>query len=63
VWIGEFVSILPGVKIGKGSIIGANTVVTKSIPENCIAIGAPAKIIKSYNFDLKRWVSVKKCSI
>ncbi len=55
VWIGEFVSILPGVKIGKGSIIGTMSVVTKSIPPYCIAVGSPAKVIKRYNFNTKRW--------
>lgn len=55
VWIGEFVSILPGVKIGKGSIIGSNSVVTKSIPSNCIAVGSPARVIKKYNFDTQKW--------
>ena len=37
VWLGEFVCILPGVKIGKNSIIGSMSVVTKNIPENSIA--------------------------
>ncbi len=46
VWIGENVVILPGVTIGKNSIIGANAVVSKSIPENSIAVGIPAKVIK-----------------
>lgn len=46
VWIGEGVVILPGVTIGKNSIIGANAVVTKSIPENCIVGGNPARIIR-----------------
>ena len=55
VWIGEFVSVLPGVTIGKGSIIGANSVVSKSIPANVIAVGAPAQPIKKYNFESKRW--------
>ena len=55
VWIGEFVSVLPGVRIGKGSIIGSNSVVTKEIPPNTIAVGSPAKVIKKYNFDLKVW--------
>lgn len=55
VWIGEFVSILPGVTIGKGSIIGANSVVTKNIPPYAIAVGAPAKVIKQYNFKNKKW--------
>lgn len=55
VWIGESVSILPGVTIGKGSIIGANSVVSRNIPEYTIAVGAPAHPIKKYNFDTKKW--------
>ncbi len=47
VWIGEGVCVLPGVTIGKNSIIGANAVVTKSIPPNCVAAGIPAKVIKN----------------
>lgn len=58
VWIGEFVSILPGVTIGKGSIIGANAVVTKDIPSYVIAVGAPAKPIKKYNFVTKKWEKI-----
>jgi lipopolysaccharide O-acetyltransferase len=58
VWIGEFVSILPGVTIGRGSVIGANSVVTKSIPPYVIAVGTPAKPIKQYNFVTKRWERV-----
>jgi lipopolysaccharide O-acetyltransferase len=56
VWIGEFVSILPGVRIGKGSIIGTMSVVSKNIPEFCIAAGSPAKVIKKYDFNLKKWI-------
>ncbi len=55
VWIGESVSILPGVRIGKGSIIGANSVVSRNIPQFCIAAGIPARILKSYNFNSGRW--------
>ncbi|GAB1482744.1 hypothetical protein MASR2M78_15600 [Treponema sp.] len=47
VWIGEFVTILPGTIIGRGSVIGSNSVVTKSIPEYSIAVGNPAKVIKT----------------
>lgn len=47
VWIGERVIILPGVRIGKGSIIGAGAVVAKEIPPYSIAVGNPVKIIKS----------------
>lgn len=46
VWIGEKASIMPGVTIGKGAIIGANAVVTKDIPDYAIAGGNPAKILK-----------------
>ena len=59
VWIGEFVSILPGVQIGKGSIIGANSTVTKDIPEYSIAVGSPAKIIKRFNLNTNKWEKTK----
>ncbi|BCZ27058.1 putative lipopolysaccharide biosynthesis O-acetyl transferase WbbJ [Claveliimonas bilis] len=56
VWIGENVSIMPGVKIGNGCIIGANSVVTKQIPDNCIAAGIPARIIKKYDYEKSAWI-------
>lgn len=46
VWIGDKVTVLPNVKIGNGAIIGSNSVVSKDIPENCVAVGNPARIIK-----------------
>ena len=46
VWLGMNVTVLKGVTIGKNSIIGANSLVTKDIPSNCIAAGIPCKIIK-----------------
>lgn len=49
VWIGENSIIQQGVTIGKGSIIAANSVVTKDVPPNVIAGGIPAKIIKIWN--------------
>jgi len=45
-WIGEGACILSGVEVGEGSVIGANAVVTNSIPSNCMAAGSPAKVIK-----------------
>ena len=41
--------IMPGVTIGEGAIIGAGSVVTKDIPPYCVAVGAPAKVIKNFN--------------
>lgn len=51
VWIGDKATILPNVKIGRGSIIGANAVVTKDIPPYCIVGGNPARIIKVLNIE------------
>ena len=47
VWIGRRAMILPGVHIGRGSIIGAGAVVSKSIPEFSVAVGVPAKVVKT----------------
>lgn len=54
-WIGEKVCILSGVSVGEKCIIGAGSVVTKSIPRYSIAAGNPAKVLKVYNFESKRW--------
>ena len=55
VWLGEGVIIMPGVEIGDGCVIGAHSVVNKNIPDNCIAVGSPAKIVKKYSFEKKVW--------
>lgn len=46
VWIGDKATILPGVSIGDGAVIGANAVVTKDVPPYCVVGGNPARIIK-----------------
>lgn len=46
VWIGGGAIILPGVKIGKNSVIGAGSVVTKDIPENVVAVGNPCRVLR-----------------
>ncbi|WP_308547565.1 sugar O-acetyltransferase [uncultured Parabacteroides sp.] len=45
-WIGGGAIILPGVTIGENSVIGAGSVVTHSIPDNCVAVGNPCRVIK-----------------
>ena len=47
VWIGGGAIILPGVTIGKGSVVGAGAVVTRDIPPYSIAVGSPARVIKN----------------
>ena len=46
VWIGSDSTILPGVEIGDGAVIGAGSIVTKNVPANSIAVGSPARVIK-----------------
>ena len=46
VWIGGNACIMPGVKIGDNSVIGAGSVVTKDIPEGVVAAGNPCKVIR-----------------
>ena len=47
VWIGAGAIILPGVTIGDNSVIGAGSVVTKDIPDNAVAVGSPARVVKT----------------
>lgn len=57
-WIGQNVVILPGVTVGELAIIGANSVVNKSIPDRSIAVGSPAKVIKKWNQAEQKWISI-----
>jgi len=49
VWLGAGVLVMPGVEIGKNSVVGAGSVVTKNIPQNSIAVGSPAVVIRKRN--------------
>ena len=53
-WIGSGVMIVPGVRIGKNAVIGAGSVVTKDIPDRCIAAGNPCKVILKITEEDKR---------
>ncbi|MEI6854341.1 MAG: hypothetical protein WCL06_15950, partial [Bacteroidota bacterium] len=46
VWISSSVIILKGVQIGDNSVIGVGTIVTKNVPENCVFVGTPGKVVK-----------------
>lgn len=52
------VVILPGVHIGKHVTIGANSVVSKDIPDYSVAAGTPAKVIKKFDFEKEKWIKV-----
>lgn len=58
-WIGERCCILPGVTIGKKCIIGSGSVVTKSIPDYSIAVGNPARVVKTWNFETHKWEKIE----
>ena len=49
VWIGGGSIILPGVTIGRGSVIGAGSVVTRDVPADCIAVGNPCRVLRRIN--------------
>lgn len=51
VWIGGGSIILPGVTIGENSVIGAGSVVNRSIPANCVAVGNPCRVIRYFGAD------------
>lgn len=48
VWIGGGSILLPGVTVGENSVVGAGSVVTRSIPANCVAVGNPCKVIRVF---------------
>ncbi len=57
VWIGQNVTVLPGVHVGDGAIIAANSVVAKDVPAYCIAGGNPCKVIRSrFNDELTKYL-------
>lgn len=58
-WLGFNCEILSGVHIGEHSIVAARAVVTKDVPAYSIVAGNPAKVVKQYNFQSKKWERVK----
>lgn len=58
VWLGAGVIVIGNVIIGRGSIVGAGSLINKDIPPFSIVVGNPCKIIKRYDFSLEEWVKV-----
>lgn len=52
-WLGQNVVVCPGVRIGKGAVVGANSVVLSDVPDNAVAVGAPARIVRSSPLSLE----------
>ncbi|WP_455593370.1 acyltransferase [Bacteroides sp.] len=63
VWVGANAVILPGVTIGKHSVVAAGSVVSRSIPPYSLCAGVPAKVIKQYDFTSGKWIKVIAKSI
>jgi len=55
-WIGINVVIQSGVSIGRNSVVGSNSTVRSDIPDFCVAVGNPAKVIKRFDFALNIWI-------
>ena len=60
VWIGEGVIVMPGVTIGDGAVIGAHSVVNSDVPAQTIAVGAPIKVVKTWNNSKQNWEKTHK---
>ncbi len=58
-WLGFSCEILSGVHIGRHSVVAARAVVTKDVPAYSIVAGNPAKVVKQFNVDTKRWERIK----
>lgn len=57
-WLGQNVCVI-GASIGQGCVIGANAVVLQDIPDHCIAVGAPARVVRRYDPRTGRWQHVR----
>lgn len=57
-YIGINTVIVGNVKIGKHCVIGANSVVTKDVPDYCVAVGSPAKVVRQYSQETGEWIKI-----
>jgi len=54
-WIGAQALITAGVRIGRNSVVAGGSVVTRDVPPFSVVAGNPARLVKQYNFETKRW--------
>ena len=59
VFIGTNTTILPNVRIGSNVIIGANSLITKDVPDNCVVVGTPAKVISTFDDFIEKRKNIK----
>ncbi len=59
VWIGANAVVVAGITIGKHSVVAAGSVVTKNVPPYSVVGGNPAKVLKQYNSETKKWERIK----
>lgn len=57
-YIGMGAAIMAGTKLGKQCVVGANSVVRGEFPDYCVIVGAPARMVKKYNFETQEWEKV-----
>lgn len=56
-WVGNGARIMGTVRIGRNCVIGANAVVTKNVPDYCVVVGVPGRIVRRYDATAQQWVS------
>lgn len=61
-WLGTGVTVIGDVRIGYGSIIGANSLVNKDIPPFSVVVGNPGRVIKRYDVILEKWIKISECN-
>jgi acetyltransferase-like isoleucine patch superfamily enzyme len=47
-WLGQNVVVCPGVRVGRGAVVGANSVVLEDVPDHSLAVGAPARVVRGF---------------
>lgn len=57
-WLGLNVAVVGNLTIGRGAVIGSNAVVNRSIPDYCVAVGQPARVVRAYDHRAREWVKI-----